>query len=193
MLGTTLHKIEEALGEIAEAVSKHSTLLLLTKMKTFPKITLNPDANESIHYATDELIRCQRALNNARRHLTNLGITPDTPIDPAPPLGKLGQYAQHPNKIPLDQPASVVGKPIPPIGQKYTQHPPSVSSIKHNPDGTTDYIAGKPLTPGNTSETKTQSTQTNESSVRQPVRTDIPRVLGKPIGLPDNLSPRSES
>lgn len=170
MLGTTLHKIEEALGEIAEAVSKHSTLLLLTKMKTFPKITLNPDANEAIHHATDELIRCQRALNNARRHLTNLGITPDIPIDPTPPLGKLGQYAQHCNKIHLDQPVSVVGKPIPPIGKPVFYEP----------------------SPGNTSETKTQSTQGSESSVRQPVRTDVPRVLGKPIGLPDNLSPRSE-
>ena len=124
MLGTTLQKIEEALGEIAEAVSKHSTLLLLTKMKTFPKITLNPDTNESLHYATDELIRCQRALNNARRHLTNLGITPSTP--------------------------------------------------------------------GHGSEKKTESTQGSESAVRQPIRTDIPRVLGKPIGLPDNLSPHSE-
>lgn len=122
MLGTTLQKIEEALGEIAEAVSKHSTLLLLTKMKTFPKITLNPDTNESIHYATDELIRCQRSLNNARRHLTNLGITPT----------------------------------------------------------------------GHGSETKTKSTQGSESAIRQPIRTDVPRVLGKPIGLPDNLSPRSE-
>lgn len=172
MLGTTLQKIEEALGEIAEAVSKHSTLLLLTKTRTFPKITLNPDVSEAIHYATDELIRCQRALNNARRHLTNLGITPDTPIDPTPPV--VGKY------------------PSMSDGQKYTQHPPSVASIKHNPDGTTDYIVSKPPTPGNTSETKTKSTQGSESSVRQPVRTDVPRVLGKPIGLPDNLSSHSE-
>lgn len=145
MLGTTLNKIEEALGEIAEAVSKHSTLLLLTKMKTFPKITLNPDQNEAIHHATDELIRCQRALNNARRHLTNLGITPNTPIGPTPP--KDNPYDLPPNTVLL----------------------------------------------GHGSETKTQSTQTNQSSVRQPIRTDVPRVLGKPIGLPDNLSPYSES
>jgi hypothetical protein len=126
MLGTTLQKIEEALGEIATAVSKHSTILLITKMKAFPKITLNPDKNEAISHATDELIRCQRALNNARRHLTNLGIEPQSP--------------------------------------------------------------------GHGSEEKTtQSTQSSESSVRQPIRTDVPRVLGKPIGLPDNLSPHSES
>ncbi len=160
-------------------------------MKTFPKITLNPDANESIHYATDELIRCQRALNNARRHLTNLGITPDIPIDPTPPLGKLGQYAQHPNKIPLDQPASVVGKPI--DGSDIVVPPNKVVNTKqynYTIESNKDSIT---ITPGNTSETKTQPTQTNESSVRQPVRTDVPRVLGKPIGLPDNLSPRSES
>ena len=170
MLGTTLHKIEEALGEIAEAVSKHSTLLLLTKTRTFPKITLNPDTNESIHYATDELIRCQRALNNARRHLTNLGITPDTPIVNTPPLGKPGQYGLPPNTGLLDQPASVIN-PI---------------------DGTTMKVY--PYSPsGNPSEAKTQSTSANESSVRQPIRTDVPRVLGKPIGLPDNLSPHSES
>lgn len=168
MLGTTLHKIEEALGEIAEAVSKHSTLVLLTKTRTFPKITLNPDTNESIHYATDELIRCQRALNNARRHLTNLGITPDTPIVNTPPLGKPGQYS--PNVDLLNQPASVIN-PI---------------------DGTTMKVY--PYSPsGNPSEAKTQSTSANESSVRQPIRTDVPRVLGKPIGLPDNLSPHSES
>jgi hypothetical protein len=92
MLGTTLQKIEEALGEIATAVSKHSTILLITKMKAFPKITLNPDKNEAISHATDELIRCQRALNNARRHLTNLGIEPEPPIDNTPPIGKPGQY-----------------------------------------------------------------------------------------------------
>jgi hypothetical protein len=148
MLGTTLQKIEEALGEIAEAVSKHSTLLLLTKMKTFPKITLNPDTNESIHYATDELIRCQRALNNARRHLTNLGIEPESPIDNTPPMSKLNQYAQHPNKIP----------------------------------------------PGHGSEEETKKpTQSSQPTIRQPVRTELPRVLGKPVGLPDNLSPHSES
>lgn len=133
MLGTTLQKIEEALGEIATAVSKHSTILLITKMKAFPKITLNPDQNEAISHATDELIRCQRALNNARRHLTNLGITPDTSINNTPPQG-------------------------------------------HGSE-----------------EKTTQSTQGSQPTVRQPIRTDVPRVLGKPIGLPDNLSPHSES
>ena len=146
-------------------------------MKDFPKITLNPDKNEAISHATDELIRCQRALNNARRHLTNLGIEPELPIDNTPPTNKLNQYAQHPNKIPPDQPASVVGKPI-----------------------TSELIrVGQPVfyeitpTPGNVSEEKTtQSPQSSQPTVRQPVRTDVPRVLGKPIGLPDNLSPRSE-
>lgn len=171
MLGTTLHKIEEALGEIAEAVSKHSTLVLLTKTRTFPKITLNPDTNESIHYATDELIRCQRALNNARRHLTNLGITPDTPIVNTPPLGKPGQYGPLPGTGLLDQPSKVIGKRI----------------------DSTEVVVYPYSPPGNPSEAKTQSTSANESSVRQPIRTDVPRVLGKPIGLPDNLSPHSES
>jgi hypothetical protein len=124
MLGTTLQKIEEALGEIALAVSKHSTILLITKMKAFPKITLNPDQNEAISHATDELIRCQRSLNNARRHLTNLGIEPN---------------------------------------------------VGH----------------GSEEETK-KSTSANQPTIRQPVRTELPRVLGKPIGLPDNLSPHSE-
>jgi hypothetical protein len=147
MLGTTLQKIEEALGEIALAVSKHSTILLITKMKAFPKITLNPDQNEAISHATDELIRCQRSLNNARRHLTNLGIEPDSPIDNTPPMSKLNQYAQHPNKIP----------------------------------------------PGHGSEEETKKpTQGSQPTIRQPVRTELPRVLGKPIGLPDNLSPHSE-
>jgi hypothetical protein len=123
MLGTTLQKIEEALGEIALAVSKHSTILLITKMKAFPKITLNPDQNEAISHATDELIRCQRSLNNARRHLTNLGIEPNV---------------------------------------------------------------------GHGSEEKTITTQGSQPTIRQPVRTELPRVLGKPIGLPDNLSPHSE-
>jgi hypothetical protein len=173
MLGTTLQKIEEALGEIATAVSKHSTLLLITKTRTFPKITLNPDKNESIHYATDELIRCQRALNSARRHLTNLGIEPETPINNTPP--KPNPYNLPPNVNLLTQPESVTGKPIPPtIGQPVFY------------EGT--------LTPGNASgEKTTQSTQGSQPTVRQPVRTDVPRVLGKPIGLPDNLSPHSES
>lgn len=154
-------------------------------MKAFPKITLNPDKNEAISHATDELIRCQRALNNARRHLTNLGIEPESPIDNTPPIGKPGQYKQHPNKIPLDQPTSVVGKPVTSellrVGQPVFYEG---QEIKTN----------TPITPGHGSEEKTtQSTQSSQPSVRQPIRTDVPRVLGKPIGLPDNLSPRSES
>ena len=172
MLGTTLQKIEEALGEIATAVSKHSTILLITKMKAFPKITLNPDKNEAISHATDELIRCQRALNNARRHLTNLGIEPELPIDNTPPMSKPGLP---PNVDLLTQSANVIGKPI-----------------------TSELIkSGQPVSyqpPGHGSEEKTtQSTQSSQSPVRQPIRTDVPRVLGKPIGLPDNLSPHSES
>ncbi len=179
MLGTTLQKIEEALGEIATAVSKHSTILLITKMKAFPKITLNPDKNEAISHATDELIRCQRALNNARRHLTNLGIEPELPIDNTPPMSKLNQYAQHPNKIPLDQPTKVIGKRI--DGSDIEVYPTIIDPNQYS-------------RPGHGSEEKTtQSTQSSQSPVRQPIRTDVPRVLGKPIGLPDNLSPHSES
>lgn len=169
MLGTTLQKIEEALGEIATAVSKHSTILLITKMKAFPKITLNPDKNEAISHATDELIRCQRALNNARRHLTNLGIEPETPIDNTPPIGKPGQYDSV-KQFDAEYRTPTIGKPVFYEGQYKT------------------------LTSGHGSEEKTtQSTSANQSPVRQPVRTDVPRVLGKPIGLPDNLSPHSES
>jgi hypothetical protein len=152
MLGTTLQKIEEALGEIALAVSKHSTLLLITKTRTFPKITLNPDQNESIHYATDELIRCQRALNSARRHLTNLGIEPEPPIDK-----------------PIYEPTTSVTSELLRVGKPIT------------------------LTPGHGSEEETKKpTQGSQPTIRQPVRTELPRVLGKPIGLPDNLSPHSE-
>ena len=182
MLGTTLQKIEEALGEIATAVSKHSTLLLITKTRTFPKITLNPDKNESIHYATDELIRCQRALNSARRHLTNLGIETELSISNIPPP-KPNPYNLPPNVNLLTQPESVTGKPIPPtIGQPVFYEG---QEIKTN----------TPITlPGNASgEKTTQSTQSSQPTVRQSVRTDVPRVLGKPIGLPDNLSPHSES
>lgn len=171
MLGTTLQKIEETLGEIAEAVSKHSTLMLLTKMKTFPKITLNPDMNEAIHYATDELIRCQRALNNARRHLTNLGITPDQVQVPT---------ASHPTTS-SEQIANIL--------PKHSSHNPEITKYPSKSSGT---ALLQTLTPGHGSETTTKSPQSNESSVRQPIRTDVPRVLGKPIGLPDNLSSHSE-
>lgn len=77
MLGSTLKKIEDCLAEVASSVQNKSTQLLITKMKTFPIVSIDTQEvaqREAINYTIDELIRCQKALNSARRHLTNLGI-----------------------------------------------------------------------------------------------------------------------
>lgn len=72
-----LKLVEKAIIEISDSVGDKRKIRELTETSTFPKVAaydFEDKEQEAYNYASDELIRCLRNLNQARKNLTNLGI-----------------------------------------------------------------------------------------------------------------------
>lgn len=73
----TLKLVEKAIIEVSNSLGDKIKIRELTETSTFPKVAVydfEDKEQEAYNYASDELIRCLRNLNQARKNLTNLGI-----------------------------------------------------------------------------------------------------------------------